>query len=332
MTTGIKATENRFAFLKVQDSDSDEHISDSGFKTVGKTKTKPTNNAKKRARRRKKKEVETGNSMQSLDSFSEPLAISSRNEHTIRDQKLVEKLYEDDLWKAVELSKLAYEKEQERHFTSALKNPVPEHSNEKLQVETSSHMNKTEKQIRKEEKQKNKAAKTVSLQQFQQYIEDSLPIKPEPPKSHSLNGHQEAGDFFNKVDADVAKIKTGEMLQEKTTTAAAIESIFINERTRDKLSQKNEKIKELELEVGTLRSQNKNIKKRNQQLLVILQQGEMKGKSEMLIEIEKLNSIRDELTTEVTELHEKFERERSKVSKLTDEIKMLKHSKVHEAD
>ena len=48
----------------------------------------------------------------------------------------------------------------------------------------------------------------------------------------------------------------------------------------------------------------------------------MKEKAELLLEVERLSVIRDELTSEVTELHESLEKERSKVSKLKEEIQV----------
>ena len=48
----------------------------------------------------------------------------------------------------------------------------------------------------------------------------------------------------------------------------------------------------------------------------------MKEKAELLLEVERLSVIRDELTSDVTELHESLEKERSKVSKLKEEIQV----------
>jgi len=48
----------------------------------------------------------------------------------------------------------------------------------------------------------------------------------------------------------------------------------------------------------------------------------VKEKAELLLEVERLSVIRDELTGNVTELHESLEKERSKVSKLKEEIQV----------
>uniref|UniRef100_H2ZC60 G kinase-anchoring protein 1 n=1 Tax=Ciona savignyi TaxID=51511 RepID=H2ZC60_CIOSA len=332
MTTGIRTTQNKFSFLTVQDSsESDGNVDE--VKILGKSKAKLTNNAKKRARKKKKKEQE---SMQSLDDVSQPLS----NDHQIRDQQLVEQIFEEDLWKAVELSKLEFEKEQQTFNGVAAPKKNPEQKsleNEEEQVTLGKSAKKAEKQKRKEDKQKSRAAKTISLQEFQQHIEDTLPIKIEADQetpqrtSHKSEQHKGDGDFFNSVDAEVKKIKVREH-HKNPSNAAAIESCFVNERVRNEIEQKDSRIEILEKENETLKTQCKTVKKRNQQLLVILQQGEMKGKAEMLIEIEKLNNIRDDLTTEVAELHEMLEKERSKVSKLNNEVKVLKQSRSHNDD
>ena len=48
----------------------------------------------------------------------------------------------------------------------------------------------------------------------------------------------------------------------------------------------------------------------------------VKEKADLLLEVERLSLIRDELTDDISELHESLEKERSKVSKLKDEIKV----------
>ena len=49
----------------------------------------------------------------------------------------------------------------------------------------------------------------------------------------------------------------------------------------------------------------------------------MKEKAELLLEVERLSVIRDELTDDIKELNESLEKERSKVSKLKDELQVM---------
>ena len=49
----------------------------------------------------------------------------------------------------------------------------------------------------------------------------------------------------------------------------------------------------------------------------------VKDKADLLLEVENLSVIKNELTSEVSELHECLEKERSKVSKLKDELQVF---------
>lgn len=51
----------------------------------------------------------------------------------------------------------------------------------------------------------------------------------------------------------------------------------------------------------------------------------MKDKVDLVLEVERLTQMRDELTDEITRLNECLEKERSKVSKLKDELKVVKN-------
>ena len=48
----------------------------------------------------------------------------------------------------------------------------------------------------------------------------------------------------------------------------------------------------------------------------------MKEKAEILLDVESLSIIKDELSSEVAELHQQLQRERSKVTKLKEELKV----------
>uniref|UniRef100_A0A3Q2TUC3 G kinase anchoring protein 1 n=1 Tax=Fundulus heteroclitus TaxID=8078 RepID=A0A3Q2TUC3_FUNHE len=63
----------------------------------------------------------------------------------------------------------------------------------------------------------------------------------------------------------------------------------------------------------------KEVKARNAQLLKMLQQGEMKDKAEILLQVEELLHIKEELSSQVTLLHAALEQERSKVKGLQSE-------------
>lgn len=94
-------------------------------------------------------------------------------------------------------------------------------------------------------------------------------------------------------------------------SVASYENI-IDEKDKEisKLSDLNEKLKE-ELS---------QVKKRNKQFCFILAQGEMKDKSEILLQVDDLTNVKNELSEELAEMHILLEQERSKVSSLKVEL------------
>lgn len=69
--------------------------------------------------------------------------------------------------------------------------------------------------------------------------------------------------------------------------------------------------------IEDLKKELSQVKKRNKQLCFILSQAEMKEKSELLMQIEELNEVKEQ----VVQLHAELEQERSKNSALKNEIK-----------
>jgi len=90
---------------------------------------------------------------------------------------------------------------------------------------------------------------------------------------------------------------------------------------QEELKESNAEVEKLRLENETLRQDLLNVKTRNKKLCSILVQGEMKEKTEILVEMDKLTKVKDELTIEVNSLAVQLQQERSKVSALTNEAK-----------
>ena len=57
-------------------------------------------------------------------------------------------------------------------------------------------------------------------------------------------------------------------------SALSLSNVFDNEQSSEKMNEKNKKIDELEEELQSWKDKFHHVKKRNQQLLVMLQQGE----------------------------------------------------------
>uniref|UniRef100_A0A3Q2XUQ1 G kinase anchoring protein 1 n=1 Tax=Hippocampus comes TaxID=109280 RepID=A0A3Q2XUQ1_HIPCM len=91
------------------------------------------------------------------------------------------------------------------------------------------------------------------------------------------------------------------------------------EQLKYELEKKDQEIRELKKTIAQWEVKYKEVKARNGQLLKMLQQGEMKDKAEILLQVEELLHIKEELSSQVTLLHAALEQERSKVKCLQSE-------------
>uniref|UniRef100_A0A8D0GEJ4 G kinase anchoring protein 1 n=1 Tax=Sphenodon punctatus TaxID=8508 RepID=A0A8D0GEJ4_SPHPU len=92
------------------------------------------------------------------------------------------------------------------------------------------------------------------------------------------------------------------------------------ERLKLELEKKDTDIQQLKIVIVQWETKYKEVKARNAQLLKMLQEGEMKDKAEILLQVDESQSIKNELTLQVTTLHAALEQERSKVKLLQAEL------------
>ncbi|XP_030273999.1 G kinase-anchoring protein 1 isoform X2 [Sparus aurata] len=186
----------------------------------------------------------------------------------------------------------------------------------------------------KKDKKKNQQAKdkkTVSLQDFQaEGSAEHLSKKPEKEDARSANlalgvGPEER--FFNKLEDDVSRIIQQEKRREQYSNSQGQEVNTSTEHEPDpraeqlkyELEKKDQEIDKLKKTISQWEMKYKEVKARNSQLLKMLQQGEMKDKAEILLQVEELLHIKEELSSQVTSLHGALEQERSKVKGLQTE-------------
>ncbi|XP_069379680.1 G kinase-anchoring protein 1 isoform X2 [Paralichthys olivaceus] len=186
----------------------------------------------------------------------------------------------------------------------------------------------------KKDKKKNQQAKekkTVSLQDFQAEGSVEHPSKKqekEDAKAANLalgNGQDER--FFNKLEDDVSRIIQQEKRREQYATSPGQEVNTSTEHEPDPraeqlkydLEKKDQEIDKLKKTISQWEVKYKEVKARNSQLLKMLQQGEMKDKAEILLQVEELLHIKEELSSQVTLLHGALEQERSKIKGLQSE-------------
>ncbi|XP_034026347.1 G kinase-anchoring protein 1 isoform X2 [Thalassophryne amazonica] len=233
-----------------------------------------------------------------------------------RDEQITTELYEADLEKALMLSKLEYEQQKQNS------------------AQTSSPKSRGAKEGGgKKEKKKNqqvKDKKTVSLQDFQaEGSVEHLSKKQEKEDTRVTNtalGLGQEERFFNKLEDDVCRIIQREKRREQyansqgdVNTSTEHEPDPRAEQLKYELEKKDHEIDKLKKTISQWELKYREVKARNSQLLKMLQQGEMKDKAEILLQVEELLHIKEELSSQVSLLHAALEQERSKVKGLQSE-------------
>ncbi|XP_066473498.1 G kinase-anchoring protein 1 isoform X2 [Tiliqua scincoides] len=332
--SSVPTTASRFALLQVDsgsesDSESGKGRSGQSARKSQASGNRSTMNEKKKEKRRKKKEQQQSeaNELRNLAFKKIPQKSShgscfSQHEQMLhssvpkdsqeedwqewrqRDEQLTSEMFEADLEKALLLSKLEYE----------------EHK----------------KAVHKKEKRKNHQGKekplTVSLKDFQSDPSiDHLPKRQE--ELNSSHTFLRDGGFFNRLEDDVHKILSREKRREQSTDYNGMDNSascdhaqdFLlkdgrTERLKLELEKKDAEIQKLKSAVTQWEVKYKEVKARNAQLLKMLQEGEMKDKAEILLQVDEFQSIKNELTLQVSSLHAALEQERSKVKLLQAEL------------
>ncbi|XP_018614660.2 G kinase-anchoring protein 1 [Scleropages formosus] len=342
----VPTTASRFALLQV-DSDSDsESGKNKGSQDSGKARARKgsggkssQNSDKKKDKRKKKKEQQQSEANElrnlafkklpqkssvpqaalTLQSVANELLNPSAGEQAVpqecwqqwkrRDEQLTNELYEADLEKALILSKLEYE----------------EHKQDYENTETTSPKSRGggKKDRRKNHQGKEKRL-TVSLKDFQTEGNIDHHKKHEKEDIRTINPLSHDSRFFDKLEDDVSKIVLREKRREQfsnsgsteATTSVEYEPDVRAEQLKYELEKKDLEIEKLKKVISQWEAKYKEVKARNAQLLKMLQQGEMKDKAEILLQVEELLNIKEELSSQVTLLHASLEQEKSKVKGL----------------
>ncbi|XP_069820342.1 G kinase-anchoring protein 1 [Dendropsophus ebraccatus] len=335
----VPTTASRFALLKVDSSSDSESEKTKGSRGAGKLRGsaaggKSNMNEKKREKRRKKKEQQQSEANElrnlafkkipqksahvssgpQLDNLPKDAQEEDWQQWRQKDEQITSEMYEADLEKALMLSKLEYEELKKENDSGENVSPQSKRSNKK-------------------DKRKNQQGKdkplTVSLKDFQS--EEQSAKKTEDTKSPPMLPHDRR--FFNKLEDDVNKILLKEKRKEHNSVPEVMESVASSnyctepalkdgrtELLKLELEKKDTQIQLLKSIISQWEAKYKEVKARNAQVLKMLQEGEMKDKAEILLQVEELVTIKNELTLQVTGLHAALEQERSKVKALQAEL------------
>uniref|UniRef100_A0A8C5M3V7 G kinase-anchoring protein 1 n=1 Tax=Leptobrachium leishanense TaxID=445787 RepID=A0A8C5M3V7_9ANUR len=309
----VPTTTSRFALLQVDSSSDSDSEKTRGTRGSGKsrpasgTSGKSNNNEKKREKRRKKKEQQhsEANELRNL-AFKKIPQRSSQVTSNVQQEQMsssVPKDAQQDDWKQ-------WRQRDEQDPDSG--------GNGSPQI----------KRVNKKDKRRNIQGKdkplTVSLKDFQseeQHTKKTEDLK-SPPALPQDRG------FFNKLEDDVNKILLKEKRSHDSTGSYAPaehaqEPVLKDGKTellKLEIEKKDTDIQQLRLVISEWEAKYKEVKARNAQLLKMLQEGEMKDKAEILLQVDELLSIKTELTSQVTALHVALEQERSRVKILQAEL------------
>lgn len=279
---------SRFAVLKIEDDD---------FKPVNPNKVKDKNKKKQDKSATASKKTQN-TKVQPAKSQAQQKRDKKKREPSNqweqwkqKDSELVDGNYEQDLHTAILESKLDYEEK---------KNIYKQNKNEAEQQHKVPENGK---------KKKNKT--TMSLGQFQNpgaYLkkDENEDVREAP---------EENAQFFERVKSETKQELSKELT--KDTKKEKVRKSFNNDTIT--IAHLQEKVDILEKENSNLKLNLENAKKeiicvknRNKALYGMLSAGEMKDKADILLELEKHNRIKDELTEEVTRLNGLLEQERSR--------------------
>ncbi|XP_049277072.1 G kinase-anchoring protein 1-like [Anopheles funestus] len=284
---------SRFAGLKIEDDDD-------GFRKP-KQKSKSTANAKPKTASVKNTPAPQTSQQQTKKPKPKPPKTKPTNETLQKEQwsewqqkdtELVEKSYVNDLEQALLLSKLDFEANKSKYN-----------------------------QLEKESKQsgvKDKKPKALSLQEFQEKVSKELNEKQQQKKRQQEEAEYNRNyTFFEQIDLETKQILNKEQLKMLLKQNNALSAKAKESPKKDVSPVAEPSHSELDL----LKMENMNLKEeiailrdRYKKVIAMLKNGEMKEKTELMIEIEKLRKVQEDMTVEMTALYGQLEQAKSKTN------------------
>ncbi|XP_032696341.1 G kinase-anchoring protein 1 isoform X1 [Mustela nigripes] len=288
--SSVPTTASRFALLQVDSgSGSDSEPGKGKGRNTGKSQaSKSTTNEKKREKRRKKKEQQQSeaNELRNLAFKKIPQKSSHaicNAQHELSLPNPVQKDSREENWQEWRQRDEQLTSEMfEADLEKALLLSKLEYEEHKKEYENAENASTQSKVMNKKDKRKTHQGK-------------------DKPLTVSLKDFQSEDPISKKTEEVV--LKDGRI-----------------ERLKLELERKDAEIQKLKNVITQWEAKYKEVKARNAQLLKMLQEGEMKDKAEILLQVDESQSIKNELTIQVTSLHAALEQERSKVKVLQAEL------------
>uniref|UniRef100_A0A2K6N0C7 G kinase anchoring protein 1 n=1 Tax=Rhinopithecus bieti TaxID=61621 RepID=A0A2K6N0C7_RHIBE len=287
--SSVPTTASRFALLQVDSgSGSDSEPGKGKGRNTGKSQTlgsKSTTNEKKREKRRKKKEQQQSeaNELRNLAFKKIPQKSSHavcNAQHDLPLSNPVQKDSREENWQEW--------RQRDEQLTSEMF---------EADLEKALLLSKLEYEEHKKEYENAENTSTQSKVMNKKDKRKNHQGK-DKPLTVSLKDFHSEGNIYTEV-----VLKDGRI-----------------ERLKLELERKDAEIQKLKNVITQWEAKYKEVKARNAQLLKMLQEGEMKDKAEILLQVDESQSIKNELTIQVTSLHAALEQERSKVKVLQAEL------------
>ncbi|XP_057657914.1 G kinase-anchoring protein 1-like isoform X2 [Diorhabda carinulata] len=267
---------SRFSCLKIEDDDFIPAQSKPNKKKVVNKKSAPVNTNK------------LSSKQQPSNSSSKKSKAKVKNEGKQweewkkKDTEYIDENFEQDLQSAILQSKLDYENRKKNE-------PPDTQGNDK--------------------NSKKKKPKTMTLDQF---LDGDKPVAKKEKVNQLTKNDQ---DFFESVLHSAKEEARKEKVEAKRKERSNnIEEIISLAQCQEKLQKEIDKNEVLKKDLEQARKDITIVKERNKMLYNMLSQGEMKDKATVLLELEKLTTVKEELTEEVGRLHKLLEQERSKAN------------------
>jgi len=273
-----------------------------------------------------------------------PAPAEPSEEWVERDRQQVEDTFTQAMQQAIIESQLEFERKAaaDQARTELISNGVAAEATEEELAELT-------KEERKAFKLAGKQKQTMSLEEFQAELVEPeveeaaakpavykhprfrdraageklvVPKAARPPLGVTAPPAKEPQNFFEAMEVAAVTALTREQMRESflAQEAAGSESALVA-NYREKLLDKEGELAEARTESAGLREKLGQAKTRTKKLTEILMQAEMREKTEVLVQVHKLETVRDELSAQLSVTVAEQEQERSLVSALEVELK-----------
>lgn len=289
---------SRFAGLRIEDDDEDHPKPKSKQKNTsnqkpaassGNSSTKQAGNHQNQKKPKPKKPKKSSN-----DGAQKQEQWSKWQE---KDSEIVESHYEKDLEQALLLSKLEFEANKTKYL-------------------------KAEQEAKQSAKPKK--SRPLSLQQFQSKVDkDSVEKEAERQRKADEVEYNKKFTFFEQIDREakqtIQKEQYKSLVSNREYNFSESSGADENKEPDDSSTKVSSELDEIKAENAALRAELDLTRTKLKKVCSMLKKGEMKDKSELLIEIEKLKRTQEDMTSEMTALYGQLEQEKSKTGNSSHE-------------